>query len=180
MKKNRLLIGMMLVTAIVAGTSCENTIKKEAVNIEGIYSGSFSTSPSLKSLNTNPGGKHDGMAEVTMNGDNQIQVHCYGDVIDTTFMLNYFEQNDSVMVCLTGLEFENAYGHMYGAGHMHGGMMGDMSSGETEWMHHLNDEHQEGDEHFGGFNMHDKTFTYSFRMMGSATPYYLKVHGTKD
>ncbi len=180
MRKNKLLIGTMLLAAILAGTSCEKTNDQVIGYIEGTYVGSFSTSSSLKSASLDGSGEDDGIAEVTMMDDNQIQVHCYGSEIDTTFELYYFEHNDSVMVCLTGYDFESTYGHMYGEGHMSGGMMGDINNGETEWMHHMNDEHQEGDEHFGGFNLHDETFTYSFRMMDNLTPYYLKFHGIRN
>jgi hypothetical protein len=40
--------------------------------------------------------------------------------MDTTFMLNYYENHDSVMVCMTDSDFEHEYGHMMGAGHMSG------------------------------------------------------------
>lgn len=91
---------------------------------------------------------------------NQIQVHCFAEDFDTTVMLAIYNHNDNVMVCLTGEEFENMYGHMLGQGHMNG----NMQNNETEWMHHLNDEHQEGDEHFGSFDMLHHSFNYTFRM----------------
>ena len=59
---------------------------------------------------------------------NEIEVHCFGKEIDTTFMLDYYEHNDSVMVCLTGSDFEFMYGHMLGEGHMGGGMMNDIQN----------------------------------------------------
>jgi hypothetical protein len=68
------------------------------------------------------------------------------------------------MVCLTGDDFEHMYGHKYGEGHMSGGMMDDMQNEETEWMHHMNDEHIDGDEHFGGFDMMQHSFGYKFEM----------------
>jgi hypothetical protein len=179
MKTRKLFIALTIIVASVVATSCEKTDDQSNDGIEGTYVGLFTNSTSLKSSVLETGGEDDGIAEVTMIGDDQVQVHCSGNNIDTTIMLNYFEHNDSVMVCLTGDDFQRTYGHMYGAGHMSGGMMGDMMNGETEWMHHMNDEHQNGDEHFGGFNMHDGTFTYSFRMMDGTTPYYLKFHGTK-
>jgi len=180
MKRNKLFIGLLLASAIVVGTSCEKTNDQAIGDIEGTYKGLFIESTGLKSALFDGNTEHDGIAEVTMMGDGQIQVHCYGDLIDTTLMLNYFEYSDSVMVCNTGDDFENEYGHMYGAGHMSGGMMGDMMSGETEWMHHMNDEHQEDDEHFGGFNMEDGSFMYSFRMIDGFTPYFLKFQGIKN
>jgi len=57
-----------------------------------------------------------------------------------------------------------------------GDMMGDMMNGETEWMHHLDDEHNEGDEHYGGFDMQHNTFGYQFRM-GNET---MTFQGTKQ
>lgn len=180
MKIKILIIGTLMITLSLAFVSCNKSSDPENVNIAGIYNGLFTKSPSLKSAIVEGASMAEGVADVTIIGDHQIQVHCFGEEIDTTFMLDYYAHNDSIMVCLTGEDFEGMYGHMLGDGHMGGGMMGDIHNGETEWMNHMNDEHQEGDEHFGGFNMHDKTFTYSFRMMGSATPYYLKFHGTQD
>jgi hypothetical protein len=88
--------------------------------------------------------------------------------------------NDSAYVCLTGVDFESMYGHMLGSGHMGGSMMGDIGDDETEWMHHMSDEHDDGDEHFGGFDMHNETFTYSIEMMDENGTYYLKFHGSKE
>ncbi len=181
MKQNRILLGLILSTVLLGLISCEKESSQSISDIEGRYVGSFSTSSSLKSTLANVDGvAGEGIAEVTMMDGNQIQVHCYGNEIDTTIMLDYFEHNDSIMVCLTGHDFENTYGHMSGEGHMTGGMMGDISSGETEWMHHMNDDHDEDDEHPGGFDMVHGTFSYAFRMMENLTPYYLKFHGIKD
>jgi hypothetical protein len=84
------------------------------------------------------------------------------------------------MVCLTGDDFEQHYGHMLGHGHMGGGMMSDLRNGETHWMHHLSDEHASGDEHFGGFDMQEGSFTYSFIMMDGSQPFYLRFYGVKQ
>ena len=161
-------------------TSCEKMNDRVIGVLEGTYIGSFSTSTSLNPSLIDGSGENYGIAEVTIMDDQLIQVHCNGSEIDTTFLLNYYEHNDRVLVCLTGDAFENLYGHMLGDGHMGGGMMGDLTSGETQWMHHRHDEHEEGDEHYGGFNMPDETFTYSFRMIDHSIPYYLNFHGTKD
>ena len=69
---------------------------------------------------------------------------------------------------------------MLGSGHMGGSMMGDIRDDETEWMHHMSDEHVDGDQHFGGFDMHDETFTYSIKMMDESEPYYMKFSGLKE
>ena len=179
MRKNNNLIGLILSAAIFLGASCERSDDPVTGEIDGTYVGIFTESSSLKSALINEGGAH-GTAEVVMTGENQIRVHCFGEEIDTTFLLDYYEHIDSIMVCLSGHDFASEYGHLPGEGHMSGGMMGDMQGGETSWMHHMNDEHLEGDEHFGGFNLQDGTFAYTFRMMENSTLYYLKFHGTKE
>lgn len=180
MKKRMIVAGSILAVVLIGFTSCEKAEDLDVNDIEGIYTGTFSVSGSLKSAPFNSEAGDQGTAEVSLMGDNRIEVHCFGEEIDTTFMLGYYEHNDSVMVCLTGNDFKNMYGHMPGEGHMGGGMMGDIQKGESEWMHHMNDEHQNGDEHFGGFDMGDHTFTYSFYMMDGSNPYYLKFHGVKE
>ena len=143
--------------AIVFFLACEKENVNEEFEIEGTYFGTLNFSEPLKSFNTSS----EGTAIVTVNNDEEIYVHCFGGELDTTFMLNYFEHNDSVLVCLTGEAFEHMYGHRLGQGHMMGGMMGHAANGETPWQHHLNDEHREGDEHLGGFHMDNNTFNYS-------------------
>ena len=159
MRKKKLFIGLLLVSAIVLVASCEKTKDQAIGDIEGTYLGSFTESTELNSALFDGNGEHDGIAVVTMMVDGQIQVHCYGNKIDTTFILNYFEHNDSVMVCNTGDDFENIYGHMLGQGNMNGNMQNN-----TEWMQHLNGEHQDGDEHFGNFDMQHHLFNYTFKM----------------
>ena len=156
MKKSVITAGLTLAVLLMGFTSCEKSDDPASIEIEGEYIGSFSISSSLKST---PAGNLDedpGTAVVSMMGDMQIEVHCFGEEIDTIFMLDYYNHNDSVMVCLTGDDFTNMYGHMLGEGNMnHNGM---------DWMQHLNDEHQEGDEHFGFFDMQHHTFEFTFQM----------------
>lgn len=180
MKKSMIVAGIMLAVVLMGFTSCEKSENLSNNGIEGEYIGAFSVSNLLKSAPLNGVNEAHGTAEVSMTGDGQIEVHCFGEEIDSTFMLDYYEHNDSIMVCLTGDDFENMYGHMLGGGHMSGGMMGDIGGEDTEWMHHMKDEHDHDDEHFGGFDMDEHSFTYSFRMMDGSTPYYLKFHGVKQ
>jgi len=62
---------------------------------------------------------------------------------------------------------------------MEGGVMGDLQNNETEWMHHLNDEHQEDDEHFGGFDMQHQTFGYHFIRTEEGLTYNMVFQGEK-
>lgn len=172
---------MALVALTMIGfISCEKAEDVNLSDIEGVYEGSFTILNSLKSYSFAVDDTHFGTAEVHMMENNQIEVHCYGEFIDSTFILDYYQHNDSLMVCLTGEDFERFYGHMPGHGHMGGGMMGDISHDDTEWMHHLHDEHHEWDEHFGGFNLHEMTFTYSFVLKEHSSTYYLRFYGVKQ
>lgn len=156
MKKQRLLA---FVLSLLVFTACEKNDELIDNSIEGIYTGTISFDNKLKSITD---GENEGTAIVIKVGEAEIQVHCFGGELDTTFMLGYYVHNDSILVCLTGETFQNHYDHMLGQGHMmDGGMMGHSNNNETPWAHHLNDEHQEGDEHFGGFYMENHSFNYA-------------------
>lgn len=172
-----LLAGALIVLGFSSCSKTDDTVIDNS--IEGRYVGTV-TATELKSAGGVKPGSFNATADVSKIQDGVIEVHCYSDELDTTFMLDYFNNNDSVMVCLTGDAFEEMYGHMMGQGHMGGGMMGDINTGETEWMHHLNDEHQPGDEHFGGFDMTNHSFGYSFEMTEGANSYMLNFQGTKN
>lgn len=176
MKKIRLIIATALSVVVLA--ACEKSDDVSPQEIEGTYVGTltgFDNAKSETGVNTNEAA----IAEIRKTGNELIEVHLYSEGMDTTFVLNHYEHNNSVLVCLDGNDFENMYGHMLGQGHMNGGMMNDRQNGETEWTHHLNDEHQEGDEHFGGFDMQNHTFGYQLNMMDGNTPYYLKFQGER-
>lgn len=167
MKKVRLFL-IMGVTVLLGFTACEESENLSVESLEGIYEGTLTSDNSLKSTANFSGEIQKATAEVTDLGDGQIEVHCYSETMDTTFVLNHYEHNDSVMVCLNGEAFEEMYGHMMGhGGNMgngnSGGMMGGMNNGSSEWMNHMNNEHEEGDEHFGGFNMSNRTFGYTIK-----------------
>ncbi|TFH26977.1 MAG: hypothetical protein E4H10_05355 [Bacteroidia bacterium] len=170
MRKSMIATGLALAVALTGFTSCEKTGDKTSNGIEGVYIGTFSISNSLKSAPLEDMRVDHGTSVVTLMGDHQIEVHCFGEDIDSTLMLDYYEHNDSIMVCLTGDDFTNIYGHMLGEGHMSGGMMGDKNEGDSDWMHHMDDEHAAGDEHFGGFDLEEGSFTYSLKMIEGSSP----------
>lgn len=147
--------GLLLFVTI----ACEKTEDFNVKTIEGRYIGTLTSG--LKSAS---GVTIDATADIRKTKDGEIQVHCYGGEFDSTFMLNYFENYDSIMVCLTDRDFQYEYGHMMGAGHMSGGMMGNRSNNGTTWQNHMNNNHQPGDRHFGGFGMNGHTFGYTFKM----------------
>lgn len=138
--------------------SCEKSDDLNLDEITGTYIGTITTDISSKSSGTQKT-VQTAIAVVSDVGG-QIEVHCYDEDFDITIMLDFYHHNDSINVCLTGNDFENMYGHKSG----HGDMNGNMQSNGTEWMQHLNNEHQNGDEHFGGFDMQDHSFNYTFKM----------------
>ena len=170
---------MLAVISAVIFTACETTKEATIESIEGTYIGTLTRDDGLKHLSQN-NQNNKATAEVQQTENGVIEVRFQGHRLDTTMMFNHYNHHDSVMVCLTGEDFEHMYGHMPGEGHMSGGMMGHMNNGETEWMHHLHDEHQDGDEHFGGFNMQNHTFGYTFNMMEGDKPYQLSFQGKKQ
>ena len=177
--KTSIRFSMITALTLIVLAACNRTEEVSVKLIEGTYIGSLTTD-GLKSEIAVVADNISATAVVNKTEYGQVEIHCYGDVLDTVFMLNYYENIDSVMVCLSGDDFEHMYGHMLGQGHMAGGMMGDIGMGETEWMHHMNDEHLVGDDHFGGFDMMKHTFGYRFKMMEGDLTYYLKFQGVKQ
>jgi len=139
--------------------SCEKSDELINNDVTGTYVGTLTSNLSSKSSETTKTEATPATVIVNEVGD-QIQVHCFAEDFDITIMLDIYNDNNNVMVCLTGEEFENMYGHMLG----HGNMNNHMQNSGTQWMQHLNNEHQEGDEHFGSFDMQHHTFNYTFRM----------------
>lgn len=163
----RFSIYLLIMAALV---SCEKS-ETPADTIEGTYNGNLTPVTDIKGATT----ASKATAEIKITGDNLIQVHCTAPELDTVFMLHYYENEGDYMVCLTGEAFRHMYGHMPEENHM-GSMM---DTTQSEWMYHLQTEHQAGDEHFGGFHMQEHSFEYLFRMMDGDQPYGLQFRGTK-
>lgn len=163
-----------LLTALFMAASFVSCEKSEtpADTIEGTYNGTITP----VNFQTNKAAVTNATAEVHITGDHLIQVHCYAQELDTAFMLNYYENMGDYEVCLTGEAFQHMYGHMPGSNQM-GGMM---NGSQSEWMYHLQTEHQPGDEHFGGFHMQDHSFEYLFQMMDGDQAYGLQFRGVKN
>jgi hypothetical protein len=167
--KNSKLILAMIATTVFIFTSCQKSNDLLEKSIEGRYVGTITLENGTKSTIAFKDG--DATADVVVTGDGLIQVHCYGNDIDTTFMLNYFNNNDSINLCASGEDFEHMYGHNMHDGlyNNHGGMMGNFggmmggNTGNVDWMNHMSDNHNEGDEHYGGFDMKRNTFGYTFK-----------------
>ena len=152
--KNISITGMLVIAVALLFTACNKNDDLVYSDVAGVYEGTLTTDVAGKSISSKS--NNTATAVVTMVGD-EIEVRCYNDDFDTTIMLNLYEDGDMINTCLTGTEFENMYGHMMGQSNMNGNM-------GSEWMQHLNNEHQDTDEHFGGFNMKNHSFNYTFKM----------------
>ena len=177
MKKYQFTSMAILLIALIL-TSCQKTDIAEEESVAGIYTGTLTYDTDTKSLNDS-GKSEKATVEISEMGNNLLEVHCYNEAVDTTFTLNYYNHNEQALVCYTGNEFEARYGHELGESHSVGGMMKDMGAGETEWMHHLNDEHSDDDEHYGGFNMQNHSFRYRFEIEEEGNIHSLEFYGTK-
>ena len=173
--KNVTKILFLAFLAALAIAGCNSTDDLTDNSIEGTYVGTLTS----KSATGAVIGSSSATAGISKTSEGLIQVHCFGTGIDTTFMLNYFRDNDSVMVCLSGSDFQNTYGHVMGQGHMGGGMMGDIQKGQTEWQHHMADEHMAGDKHYGGFDMMNNSFGYTFNKYSGTSHMIMNFEGTK-
>lgn len=152
MKTNKILMSVFAIAFGLLFNSCNNNDDLNYSDVEGVYLGTLTTDISNKSSSSTI--SPIATAVVTIVGD-QIEVHCYSEDFDTTIMLDIYEDDDMIIPCLTGDEFENMYGHMLGQdNHMNGN--------GSEWMQHLNNDHEEGDIHFGSFDMENHGFEYKF------------------
>lgn len=174
--KKSILVIVLISTIIYS--SCENNEDESAQAVDGTYLGTLSAVNVFKDELKSKDASLTATTEILTIGRNKLQIHCFSDDLDTTFVMNYYHHRDSVYVCYTGTDFKNAYGHMLGGGHM-GGMMDDKRNGETEWTHHMNDEHKNGDKHYGGFNLNDHSFDYTFTHHYDDAFSGMKFHGTK-
>jgi hypothetical protein len=134
------------VAIIVSLFACEKNDDLNLTDVSGTYIGTLtgdfrSTQPATT---------------VVSNVGDYIEVHCFAENFDATITLSIYENENQMMVCLTGDDFENMYGHMLDEDHM--------SHNGSNWMQHLDNEHQQGDEHFGFFDMQPLTFEFIFKM----------------
>lgn len=116
--------------------------------VTGTYKGSITPSDSLAN-------SKDAIIEISKVDESTVQLNMMSEHIDTTFMLNLYENADSIMVCLTGEQFNNEYGHHLDEDHH---MMGD--NNHMDWDHHMDEQHEPGDMHYGGFDIERHTFSY--------------------
>jgi hypothetical protein len=154
-RKTKTILTLAVVVLLI---SC-NTKDDITINdVSGTYVGTLTT-VGLTSRISNSEAITPATVTISNIGD-EIEVHCVADNFDVTVMLDTYVNGDETMVCYTGTDFENMYGHMLGEGNIMGG---NMQGNGNEWMQHLNNDHEQDDEHYGEFNMQDHSFNFMFK-----------------
>jgi hypothetical protein len=204
MKRNKLNTGMknikvIFLMAAVIGFLFYSCNKEEeaplpntlASSVIGKYTGT------LKSTATNQSSP--ATLNVTLINDSLVSMHCLSYNFDSTFTMQLYQNYDSIMVCHTGQEFYNEYGHNRNnydfctnrqsgwennAWMNDGNCWGNMNQGWgnsnwagtdqwNAWTNHMNTQHNQNDNHFGGFNPNMNSCIYKFSIENSSN--YLKV-----
>ena len=164
MKSLKILSIIALAIFSITLISCNKDDNQDEPNLTsgltGTYTGTLTTD-GLKE--TSPA-----TADITAINNYTIQVYCYGDDIDTTIMLELYEDGNMMRVCFTDNDFYNEYGHSQSENHH---MMGDNESCCTNWSQHMNNEHQGNDKHYGYFNKDNHQFDYTFNVTTSSATY---------
>ena len=160
---------LAIISLMVISCKKDNTGTDLTNQVIGTYNGTL-TQGAFKS------GLSQAKTDVTKDNDYTVRIHCNGVELDTTFMLELYENGNQMMVCLTGDDFYNEYGHHQSENHY---MMGE-DGNWTNWEQHTGNDHESGDVHYGSFNMDNHSFEYTFNMHNSQGDYTLHFTGTKQ
>lgn len=162
------IIALAVITVGLVSCNKDNQVNPDLTkSVIGTYEGTLTTN-NLKT--TSPA-----TSDITKYNDYTVQVHCYGDDIDTTFMLELYEDGDMMRVCFTDNDFNNEYGHNKSEDHH---MMGD-NGGWMNWKQHISNDHDQNDKHYGFFNMKDHQFDYTFKIEKSSSIYTQEFVGKR-
>lgn len=131
-----------------------------STEVSGTYKGTITSSEE-------PNDSRTAQLTVTSVNSNTAQFDLVSPLMDTSFMMNLYDNNDSVMVCFTENMFYQQYGHHLDEEHH---MMGD--NDHMEWGHHMDEQHEPGDEHYGGFDTNNHSFSYRIIPQGQTEKYY--------
>jgi len=169
LKKVSIVAIVLLSIIVVSCNKSDDQVETDLTKkVTGTYTGILTTG-SLKS--TSPA-----TADITTYNNYTVQVHCYGDDIDTTFLLELYEDGNMMRVCFTDDDFYNEYNHHKSENHH---MMGD-NGNWTNWNQHMNNEHEWNDKHYGYFDMDDGKFDYTFKIKTPSSEYTQQFVGSRQ
>ena len=163
-------------------TPLDNTL---ASSVIGTYTGT------LKSTATNQSSP--ATLNVTLINDSLVSMHCLSYNFDSTFTMQLYQNYDSIMVCYTGQDFFAEYGHnrnnydfctnrqsgwTNNAWMNDGNCWGNMNQGWgnsnwagtdqwNAWTNHMNTQHNQNDNHFGGFNPKMNSCIFKFTIQNN-------------
>ena len=149
--KLSLIVSLLSIFAISCSeNSTDASVDDPRDEITGIYQGTLTNKLNIDK-------EYPAEVHISEVSDESIEMYLFCEIMDTTIVFDVYRNDDSLMVCLTGDDFEHHYGHHGDEGHH---MMGDGHM--WDWQHHLDEDHRPGEEHYGGFHMEDHTFRYEF------------------
>lgn len=183
-----------LILATIFAVSCKKTEQNTDPNTDstrlsksviGTYSGVLKNSQSNQTVPAT--------LNVSAINDSVISMHCIADNFDTTINMMLYNNNDSIMVCFTGQDFYNMYGHNLdthnfcnskpsgwhsGWENEHDNWWGNQNNMWNAWNNHMNTQHNPGDQHYGGFNPNTRSCNYSFTIATDSSTYSEIFSGT--
>ena len=196
---------LLALPSILMISSCEKEgdldeteiIESLASEVVGIYSGTLKNSATNQSKTAS--------LTVTMENDSIVYLHCIAEGFDSTIVTQLYQNYDSIMICLTGQDFFNEYGHNRNSydfcysrpsGWMNNAWMNDGSccgnssqnwgnnnwAGSDQWnawTNHMNTQHNQSDTHFGGFDPAMNSCNYTFAMGNDPNSYFEVFSGIK-
>jgi len=174
---------LSLIVATVFAVSCKKTeTNPDTTGLSNLVNGTYTGE--LKNSQTNLS------VPATLNvaalNDSMISMHCIAGSFDTTLHLMLYENQDSIMMCFTGQDFYNEYGHNLdnhnfcnskpegwhsGWEGEHDHWWGGQNNMWNAWNNHMNTQHNQGDRHYGGVNPNNNTCNYSFKVKSGSSTY---------
>ncbi|HYQ56652.1 MAG TPA: hypothetical protein VEP89_04825 [Draconibacterium sp.] len=168
---------LSLIAATVLAVSCKKTdTNPDTTSLSKLVTGTYSGE--LKNSQTNI--SVPATLNVSALNDSMISMHCFANNFDTTLNMMLYENNDSIMMCFTGQDFYNEYGHNLdnhnfcnsnpegwhsGWEGEHNNWWGNQNNMWNAWNNHMNTQHNQGDQHYGGFNPNAHNCNYSFKVI---------------
>jgi hypothetical protein len=171
MKSLKILSIIALAIFSITLISCNKDDNQDEPNLTSGLTGTYTGTLTTNGLK----GTSPATVDITAVNNYTIQVHCYGDDIDTTIMLELYEDGNMMRVCFTDDDFYNEYGHNQSENHH---MMGGNDGCCTNWSQHMNNDHQPNDKHYGYFNLDNHQFDYTFNVKTPSATYTQQFVGT--
>lgn len=144
---------MIVISALFIFSCTDNAVNDNEVELADDVAGQYNgiINDELNEQN------YSATVNISEISNTSVRMEFNSEIMDTTIDFNLYQNGDSLMMCFEGEAFERHYGHqrMGQHGHM-------MHSQNWNWNHHLDEDHQPGEEHFGHFSMHDDSLHYEF------------------